>query len=222
MLHDEPGWRGRYEIVLVDLGGAELVVWELPWSDPLPETWDGAGTPIRSRRGSRVAPARRPCYALPKNFAAYVTAVGRRPGGEMRGSSVRTARRRIALVAALAAALGVFLSFGAGSASAAATCALEGDTVHISLLGGDTAVVTKGSLNHLDVNGVWCQGNPIVGEIAQVVVHGTGTLVIDQSGGRFTENGNNFWDEIQTGISALQVAARALHSAGRPVLARRA
>ena len=40
----------------------------------------------------------------------------------MSGNGVRRGRRKVALLAALTAAFGVFLSFGAGSASAASAC----------------------------------------------------------------------------------------------------
>ncbi len=47
MLHDEPGWRGRFEIVVVDFGGAEVVVRHLHLDRY------GAGTPIRGRSSTR-------------------------------------------------------------------------------------------------------------------------------------------------------------------------
>ena len=75
----------------------------------------------------------------------------------MRVDVRRKGRRKLALFATLAAVFGVFLSFGAGSASAAAQCTYGGNTANISLQ-GDTAVVTKGNLSHINVNGVWCTG----------------------------------------------------------------
>ncbi len=36
MLHDEPGWRGRFEIVVVDFTGAAVVVRDLDLGRPLP------------------------------------------------------------------------------------------------------------------------------------------------------------------------------------------
>ncbi|MFN8185647.1 MAG: hypothetical protein U0R69_01070 [Gaiellales bacterium] len=60
-------------------------------------------------------------------------------------------------------------------------------------LQNDTAVVSKGSLNHLNVNGVWCapalvNGDPANNGVWYIYVQGNGTadaLVIDESGGMF-------------------------------------
>ena len=96
-------------------------------------------------------------------------------------------RRKLALFATLAAAFGVFLSFGAGSASAAAACSVFANSAEIYLL-GDTAVVTKGNLSHINVNGVWCDGSATTSNTTYIQVHGDGasdTLVIDLSGGDF-------------------------------------
>ncbi|MFN8187069.1 MAG: calcium-binding protein [Gaiellales bacterium] len=87
---------------------------------------------------------------------------------------------------------GVFLSLGVGGASAAATCSFAGNTATITLQ-NDTAVVSKGSLNHLNVNGVWCAPALVNGDAANngvwnILVFGNGTtdtLVIDESGGMF-------------------------------------
>ncbi|MFN8185654.1 MAG: hypothetical protein U0R69_01105 [Gaiellales bacterium] len=60
-------------------------------------------------------------------------------------------------------------------------------------LQNDTAVISKGSLNHLNVNGVWCAPALVNGDLANsgvqyVLVFGNGTadaVVIDESGGMF-------------------------------------
>ena len=126
-------------------------------------------------------------------------------GGEMRGSSVRRGRRRIALVAALAAVFGVFLSVGAGSAAAAstaATCSYNNGFVEIALL-GDTAVLNKGNLSHINVNNVWCGGAATTSNTHTIIVYGNGAndrLVVDLSGGDLEPgNAGNDWDLIQTG-----------------------
>jgi hypothetical protein len=123
----------------------------------------------------------------------------------MRGSSVRRGRRRIALVAALAAVFGVFLSVGAGSAAAAstaATCSYNNGFVEIALL-GDTAVLNKGNLSHINVNNVWCGGAATTSNTHTIIVYGNGAndrLVVDLSGGDLEPgNAGNDWDLIQTG-----------------------
>jgi hypothetical protein len=91
------------------------------------------------------------------------------------------------LFATLAAVFGVFLSFGAGSASAAAQCFHNDPDMEIDLQ-GDTAVVTKGNLSHINVNGVWCDGSATTSNTTYIWVYGNGdadTLVIDLSGGDF-------------------------------------
>ena len=131
----------------------------------------------------------------------------------MRGSSVRRGRRRIALVAALAAVFGVFLSVGAGSAAAAstaATCSYNNGFVEIALL-GDTAVLNKGNLSHINVNNVWCGGAATTSNTHTIIVYGNGAndrLVVDLSGGDLEPgNAGNDWDLIQTG-SGLVVFVR--------------
>ncbi len=119
----------------------------------------------------------------------------------------RGKRRKLALFATLAAAFGVFLSFGAGSASAAAQCSYdEGDdgVAWISLQ-GDTAVVTKGNGNRINVNGVQC-GLATTSNTTYIFVdgdnNGSDTLVIDLSGGDFEPSAatpDNLDDE-QVGI----------------------
>ncbi|MFN8188202.1 MAG: calcium-binding protein [Gaiellales bacterium] len=112
----------------------------------------------------------------------------------MSTAPTRKGRRRATLLAAFVGVVGVFLSLGVGSASAAATCSYNAatDTATITLL-NDTAVVSKGSLNHLNVNGVWCSPALVNGDtnnngVQYVVVVGNGTadaLVLDESGGMF-------------------------------------
>ena len=68
----------------------------------------------------------------------------------MRVDVRRKGRRRLALFATLAAVFGVFLSFGAGTASAAAQCSYNGGGGIEIWLQGDTAVVTKGNLSHIN------------------------------------------------------------------------
>jgi len=123
----------------------------------------------------------------------------------MERSGVRKGRRRAALLAAFVGVAGVFLSLGVGSASAAATCNYAAGVATITLQ-NDTAVVSKGSLNHLNVNGVWCAPALVNGDLANsgvqyIVVTGGGTadaLVIDESGGMFEPGVMNppDWDSL--------------------------
>ncbi len=123
----------------------------------------------------------------------------------MSGNGVRRGRRKLALFATLAAAFGVFLSFGAGSASAAASCTQFGNDIEIDLL-GDTAVVTKGSGSRIMVNGVQC-GLATTSNTTYIAVDADGpttaadTLVIDLSGGDFEPSADtpDDNDDDQTG-----------------------
>ena len=95
------------------------------------------------------------------------------------------------MLAAFVGVAGVFLSLGVGSASAAATCVYDPNTDTATItLQNDTAVVSKGSLNHLNVNGVWCAPALINGDtnnngVAYIWVVGNGDAdVLMRSGAR--------------------------------------
>ena len=67
-------------------------------------------------------------------------------------------------------------------------CSYSGDIVTIDLQ-NDTATVTKGNLQHIHVNGVWCGSEATTDNTRYIVVNGYGTadsLVIDLNGGAFS------------------------------------
>jgi Ca2+-binding RTX toxin-like protein len=110
-------------------------------------------------------------------------------------SPARKRRRLTALLAAAAAAVGVFLTFGAGSA-AAFTCTgatgADGNDVILSLV-NESVVLAKGNLSQITANGVPCSNGATTSNTETIFVladnSGAGgqpaSLIIDEGGGRF-------------------------------------
>jgi hypothetical protein len=90
------------------------------------------------------------------------------------------------LLAVLAAALGLLLALGAGSASAA-LCGTTAGTVTVTMASGESIVVRVGAGDAITVNGVSCGGT--TSTVDTIVVFGTDagseTVTIDETAGRF-------------------------------------
>ena len=99
--------------------------------------------------------------------------------------SVGKGRRRAWLVAMLVGAFGLFLTLGAGSAFAS-SCSYNNGLITVNV-NNETAVLSVGSLSHINLNGGWCAPATITNTDLICVVGGgaADTLVIDESGGYF-------------------------------------
>ena len=107
--------------------------------------------------------------------------------------SVGKGRRRAWLVAMLVGAFGLFLTLGAGSAFASSCSVVSGTgapgagyVLQVNV-NNETAVLSVGSLSHINLNGGWCAPATIATtDLINVVGGGAAdTLVIDESGGYF-------------------------------------
>src|SRR5262245_47707971 len=98
-------------------------------------------------------------------------------------------RRRLGLLAAVAAAFGAFLTLGAGNALAFSCAAANNTgvrTVTLTLL-NETVTLSKGNLSGIIANGVQC-GDATTSNTDVIVVNANGAtdaLIIDEGGGRF-------------------------------------
>src|SRR5512145_2500168 len=97
------------------------------------------------------------------------------------------ARKRLGLLAALAASFGAFLLLGAGNALAF-SCNFGGNTVEIQML-NETITVSKGNLSRILVNGVQC-GNATASNTDFINIEAgddteNDSVTIDMGGGRF-------------------------------------
>ena len=102
--------------------------------------------------------------------------------------------KRLSLLAAIAAAFGAFLIFGAGNAFAF-SCVVDGDEAEISM-NNETITISKGNLSRILVNGTQC-GGATASNIDTIEILGSDDpsnqndiVIIDMGGGRF-EPGTN-------------------------------
>jgi Ca2+-binding RTX toxin-like protein len=130
--------------------------------------------------------------------------------------TIRKARRKAwALVVALAAAFGVFLTAGTANASPF-TCTFDSTTGFVSIqMAAETVTVKVGNLSRINVNGAPCV-DPVtlvvanVNNTAQIQVDdvtdtGLSNLVIDLGGGQFAPGFNNVIGTDETAASANEI-----------------
>jgi hypothetical protein len=79
--------------------------------------------------------------------------------------------KRLSLLAAIAAAFGAFLIFGAGNAFAF-SCVRSGDEVWLSM-NNETVTISKGNLSRILANGTQC-GDATASNVDTILVLGAG------------------------------------------------
>jgi Ca2+-binding RTX toxin-like protein len=104
--------------------------------------------------------------------------------------SERRTRRRLGLLAAIAAAFGAFLTFGAGNALAFSCTVVNGNDVLLTMV-NETVTLSKGNLSSINANGVGCGATTSNTETIFVSANNSpagatgANLIVDEGGGRF-------------------------------------